>query len=149
MTSCLAAASLPVTSPMRCGMKGSARFRSAAKRPSEASRRFSRSSRRRSAPSPKGSIVSARSWKVASGLPELGAREHVDAIAVRHVEPEAVEPGARHRDGNDRRAFEILQREEHALPARLTTELGDLALHPEVGSRSRYLATPRLKAETG
>jgi hypothetical protein len=60
ITSRFAAASLPVTSPIRRGRSGSRRFRSAAKRPSAASFAFSRSSATRCAPTPKRSIESAR-----------------------------------------------------------------------------------------
>ena len=58
-TSRFAAASLPVTSPIRRGIARQRALRSAAKRPSAASFRFSRSSAARCAPRPKRSIVSA------------------------------------------------------------------------------------------
>ena len=62
-TSRFAAASLPVTRPMRRGRRGSGRFRSAAKSPSAASFCFSRSSAARWSPRPKRSIESARRRK--------------------------------------------------------------------------------------
>ena len=58
----LAAASLPVRTPIRRGSTGSGRLRSGAKRPSAASFRFRRSRPARMAPRPRGSIESARSW---------------------------------------------------------------------------------------
>ena len=76
-TSRFAAASFPVTSPMRRGRNGSGRLRS--KTPSAASFFFSRSSAARWSPSPKRSIDSARMRKSpfasnSSGLPKTCTR---------------------------------------------------------------------------
>ncbi len=60
-TSRFAAASLPVTSPIRRGRRGSGRLRLSANRPSAASFCFSRSSAARCSPRPKRSIERARS----------------------------------------------------------------------------------------
>ena len=81
-TSRFAAASLPVTSPISRGNRGSGRFRSAAKSPSAASFRFSRSSAARWAPRPIALDRQRAQAEVAALLVELGAAEDVDALAV-------------------------------------------------------------------
>ena len=96
-TSRLAAASFPVTSPIRRGRRGSGRLRSAAKRPSAASFRFSRSSRGEVVAEAEALDRERAQAEVAARLEELGAAEHVHALAVGEVEPERVEASARHR----------------------------------------------------
>ena len=104
-TSRFAAASLPVTSPIRRGSRGSGRLRDSAKSPSAASFAFSRSSAARCSPSPKRSIESRAQPQLALLLAELRAAVDVDALAVREVEPQRVELSARHRGGEARAAL--------------------------------------------
>ena len=81
-TSRFAAASLPVTSPISRGKRGSGRLRAASNSPSAASLRLSRSSAARCAPSPKRSIVSAFSRSSPRCSYSSGAAEDVHALAV-------------------------------------------------------------------
>ena len=91
-----AAASLPVTSPIRRGRRGRGRLRSAAKRPSAASFCLQPLERREVLAEPEALDREGAQSEVAAGLEELRAAEDVDALAVREVEPERVELSAGH-----------------------------------------------------
>ena len=69
--------------------------------------------------------------ELAAPLPELRAAEDVHSFAVRKVERERIELPAWHRRLEAIGAADVLEREEHLLPAILATELADLALDPD------------------
>ena len=69
--------------------------------------------------------------EVAALLEQLGAAEHVHALAVPQVEPERVEARPRDRHGQARAVVRVLQGEEDALPRLLAPQLRDLALDPD------------------
>ena len=131
-TSRLAAASLPVTSPIRRGSAGQralALGREEALGGELALQPLERGEVRRRGRSARS--MSARSRKSPRGLEQLRPSEDVDALAVREVEPERVELPARHRHAEARAVGRVLEREEDALPALLAAQLGDLALDPD------------------
>ena len=68
--------------------------------------------------------------QVAALLEQLRASEDVNALAVGELELQRVETAARHRDADRGAAVRVLEREEHARPALVAPELGDLALDP-------------------
>src|SRR5207248_8757256 len=65
--------------------------------------------------------------ELAARLEELGPPVDVDAVSVGELEPEGVEPAARHRDPEAGAVRGVLEREEDARPALLAAELGHLA----------------------
>src|SRR5205823_8035847 len=75
-------------------------------------------------------------------LEELGPPVRMHAVAVGEVEPERVEPSARHRDAEAGAFQRILEREEDAGPPLLTAQLGHFALDPD----GRKPAEPRRDA---
>ena len=130
-TSCFAAASLPVTSPISRGNRGSGRLRSAAKSPSAASLRFSRSSAARYGAEPEALDRERPEAQLAPLLVELRpgrrrarARRRAGRGRARRIARAASGPRAR-------AVLRVLQREEHGRPALLAPELRDLALDPQ------------------
>ena len=116
----MAAASFPVTSPMRAGRSGSGRLRSAAKSPSAASLRLQ--------PLERGEVVAEAEAlereraqpELAARLVQLGPSVGMHAVAVGEIEPQRVELAARHRDAEARAVLRVLEREEDARPAGLS-----------------------------
>ena len=130
-TSRFAAASLPVTSPMRRGRRGSGRLRSGANRPSAASFRFSRSSAARCSPSPKRSIERARSRKSPRASNSSGRPKTWTRSPFARSSRSASNCPRGHRHAEARAVRGVLEREEDALPALLAAQLGHLALDPD------------------
>ena len=130
-TSRLAAASLPVTSPIR---RGSAR-----QRPLALGREEPLGGELALQPLERGEVVAEpealdrerAQAEVAARFEQLRPAVDVDALAVREVEPERVELPARHRHAEARAVVRVLEREEDALPALLAAQLGHLALDPD------------------
>ena len=141
-TSCFAAASLPVTSPISRGKRGSGRLRSAAKRP------FGRE--RALQPLERGEVRAEAEAldrehlepQLAALLVELRAAEDVHALAFAQVELERVELAARHLRRQARAVLGVLEREEDGRPALLAPELRHLALDPQ----RRQAVQPRCDA---
>ena len=71
--------------------------------------------------------------QLAGAREQLGPAVHVHAIAVLQRRLDPVVLGARHPHLHGRAALQILQRPEREGPAGLASQLGDLALHPDVG----------------
>ena len=83
--------------------------------------------------------------ELAALLVQLGPAEHVHALAVSEVEPQRVEPSARHRDADAGAVGRILEREEDGCPALVPAELGDLALDPDGGEARQPLPDPSVE----
>src|SRR5207302_4916933 len=66
-------------------------------------------------------------------LVELGAAEDVDPLAVGEVEPERVEPAARHGHADAGTVARILEREEDRRPPLVAAELSHLTFDPDRG----------------
>ncbi len=130
-TSPRAAASAPVTTPTARGKAGSARLRSAANSPSEASARLRRSIAARWSPIPIRSIVTARKLSVALGGVHLGLALDEHALAVGEGERETVEAAALDRRAEARATRRIPEREEDERPCVVPAKLDHLALDPE------------------
>src|SRR5439155_24135353 len=69
--------------------------------------------------------------EIAACLEQLGPPEDVNALTVRQIEAQRIEPVARNRHAETGAVVRILQREEDRLPARVAPQLGDFALHPD------------------
>ena len=81
-------------------------------------------------------------------LPQLGAAVDVDALAVRELEPQPVEPAARHRTPRDAPlsgSFSV--KKTVCQPAWRRSSVTSPSTQ-SVGSRSSHVATPWLKAGT-
>ena len=130
-TSRLAAASLPVTSPIRRGRRGSGRLRSAREEALGGELPLQALERGEMVAEAEALDREGPQAEVARGLEQLGPPEDVDALAVREVEPQRVELAAGHRHAEAGAVGRVLQREEDALPALLAAELGHLALDPD------------------
>ena len=130
ITSCRAAAWVPVTRPIRRGKRGSGRLR----RRGRALRRRASVSAARSRPDAH-RVRSARARVRAAGtrLSPRRARapERVDRLALRQVELQRVEHPPRDRGGQARAVGRILEREEDAAPALRSAQLRHLALDPQ------------------
>ncbi len=71
--------------------------------------------------------------KDAARLVELRPAVDVHLVPVRDLQPKGVERHPGHGRRQARPVLQVLEREEHALPAVLAAQLGDLALDPERG----------------
>ena len=96
-TSRLAAASLPVTRPIRRGRRGSGRLRAVGEQPLGGELRLQPLERGEVGAEPEALDRERPQAEVAPLLPELGPPVDVHALAVPEVEPEPVELPARHR----------------------------------------------------
>ena len=83
--------------------------------------------------------------ELAALLVQLRPAEHVHALAVREVEPQRVEPSARHRDPHAGTVGRILEREEDRCPPFVPAELGHLALDPDRGEARQPLPDPAIE----
>ena len=148
ITSRRAAASLPVTSPIRRGKRGSARLREASKRPSAASVCFSRSIAARCSPRPKRSSESARSRNSpfaanSSGRPSTwirspSARSSLSASKVRR----GIDAGRQAPSSGSLSVKKTLPQFAFRRSSVTSPSI------QSVGSRVSHSATPRLKPAT-
>ena len=131
ITSRLAAASLPVTRPMRRGSRGSGALSLGREEPF--GRELLLEPLERGEVGAEAEALDREHLEAQLALlrPHLGAAVDVDSLAVRQVEAERVEPPSRKGCFHARAAVLVLEREEHGLPALLAPQLGDLALDPD------------------
>src|SRR2546429_6624938 len=87
--------------------------------------------------------------KVAAGLVQVRPPEDVHAVAVGEVEPQRVESRAQDRHTETSPVGRVLQGEEHALPARVAPQLGDLALHPDARQPREPVRHPTVEGRDG
>ena len=135
----MAAASFPVTSPMRRGQERERPLPLGGEEP--LGRQLALQ------PLERGEVVAQAETlerehaqpEVAAGLVQLGPSVGMHAVAVGEIELQRVELAAGHRDAEARSVLGILEREEDARPAGLTPQLRDLALDPD----RRQAAQPR------
>jgi len=109
-TSFFAAASLPVTRPIRRGRNGSGRFRS-----EDAFRRellLQALERGEVISEPEPLDRQRAHAEIAACLEQLRPPENVDTLTVRKIQPQRIEAAARHRHAEARAVVRILQREE-------------------------------------
>ena len=130
-TSRLAAASLPVTSPIRRGKRGSGRLRRLVEQAFACELLLQPLERREVRAEAEALDRQRFEPQLAALLVELGAAEDVDALAFGEVELECVELAALHLHRQRRAVLRVLEREEHRRPALLAPQLGHLAFDPE------------------
>jgi hypothetical protein len=134
-TSRFAAASLPVTRPIRRGSSGSGTL--ALEHSFGGELLLQPLERRQVVAEPEALDRERAHAVVALRLEQLGAPEHVRALAVGEVEPQRVEAGARDRHADARAIGRVLEREEDGLPARVAPELRDLSFDPDRGQAAQ------------
>ena len=130
-TSRFAAASLPVTSPISRGNRGSGALARSARTALRRRASLQPLERREVRAEPVALDRQRLQPQLATLLVELGPAEDVDALAVGEAELERVELAARHLHRQARAVLGILEREEHRRPALLPAQLRHLALDPE------------------
>ena len=138
-TSRFAAASFPVTSPIRRGMQRQRPL--ALEHALGGELPLQTFERGEMVAEPEALDRERAHTEVASRFEQLRPSEHVHALAVDEIEPERVEARARDRDAEARAVARILEREEDRLPASVASQFGDLAFDPDRREAAR--ASPR------
>ena len=147
-TSRRAAASLPVTSPIRRGKRGSGRLRAGVEEPFGGQRLLQPLDRGQVRAEPEPLEREGAQPELALGGEELGPAEHVDALALGEVELERVERPAGDRGGQAGAVAGSLSVKK-TLPQRSwrRSSVTSPSIH-SVGRRASQSATPRLKPAT-
>ena len=130
-TSRFAAASLPVTSPISFGKRGSGRLRLGGEEPFGSELLLQALERREVRTDAEAFDRQHLQPQLAALLVELRPPEDVHPLAVAEAELQGVEPPARHLRRETGAVLRILEREEHRRPAVLAAKLCHLTLDPE------------------